>query len=227
MAFSDYKITTWTQPVSGEADRPKRSASEMKAVFDSNSNQLKEAFNNLIDALSADSVAAELKTSDGVSIEEALHLLYDSTDAAIQNLAAAIDASIATCKAYTDDAVFAAGAADMRKSIYDTNNVGIDIYDYADSKGSVSQDKTLSAANWVGDTAPYTYMTTFNVMGTKKNGYLAVAQSATADQREAARAAMLSVTARSGANGTGNMLTITADGDKPTVDIPVTLIMLA
>ena len=97
----------------------------------------------------------------------------------------------------------------------------------AQAAKSVSQDKTLLAASWTGDAAPYTYNATFNVMGLKTNGFLAVSQSATAAQREAARAALLSVTGRSGASGTGNVLTITADGEKPTVDIPVTLIMLA
>ena len=39
MAFT--RQGTWTNPIVNEADRPKRSASAMKAVFDSNSNDLK------------------------------------------------------------------------------------------------------------------------------------------------------------------------------------------
>lgn len=53
MALTDNKITTWTNPIVNEADRPQRSAADMKAIFDSNSNQLKTALNNLIDALTA------------------------------------------------------------------------------------------------------------------------------------------------------------------------------
>lgn len=225
MAFSDYKITTWTQPVVNEADRPRRSAQEMKAVFDSNSNQLKEAFNGLIDALSGDGSADEIKLEDGKSVEEAVKGVSTSLEAAVSNLSAAIEAAITTCKNYTDDAVFSTGAADMRKSIYDTKNIGADIYEYADGKNSSTLTNTIAASAWIGDAAPYTAQVSFNIMGMRKNGFLAVAQEATAEQREAARAAVLSVTGRTPASG--NYLTITADGDKPTVDIPVTLVMLA
>lgn len=225
MAFSDYKITTWTQPVVNEADRPKRSAQEMKAVFDSNSNQLKTAFNGLIDALSASGSAGEIKLNDGKSVEEAVNGVSTALEAAVSNLSAAIEASITTCKQYTDDAVFASGAADMRKAVYDPNNVGADIYEYADGKNSGTLTKTIAASAWTGDAAPYVARVSFNIMGMRQNGFLAVAQEATAEQREAARAALLSVTGRTPASG--NYLTITADGDKPTVDIPVTLIMLA
>lgn len=47
------KIGEWNSPVSAEADRPNRPATDMKAVFDANSNQIKEAFNNLVDAVQA------------------------------------------------------------------------------------------------------------------------------------------------------------------------------
>ena len=53
MALSDNKIGTWINPVINEADTPKRTATEMKTIFDSNSNQIKEAFNALIDALTS------------------------------------------------------------------------------------------------------------------------------------------------------------------------------
>lgn len=45
------KIGAWESPVSAEADRPARTARDMKAVFDANSNQIREAFNALCDAL--------------------------------------------------------------------------------------------------------------------------------------------------------------------------------
>ena len=53
MGIVDRKIASWTSPVIGEADRPNRGAAEMKAVFDSNANQLKEAVNGIIDDLIA------------------------------------------------------------------------------------------------------------------------------------------------------------------------------
>lgn len=51
MALTDYKIREWDSPIINEANRPKKSAEEMKAAFDSNSNQLRTALNALIDAL--------------------------------------------------------------------------------------------------------------------------------------------------------------------------------
>jgi len=54
MSLSDHKITSWTQDVSSMPDRPSASgwtSSQVKAGFDSNSNQLKDAINGLIDDL--------------------------------------------------------------------------------------------------------------------------------------------------------------------------------
>jgi hypothetical protein len=81
--------------------------------------------------------------------------------------------------------------------------------------------KTLSAASWVGSSAPYTQALTVTGLGATQNGTISIAQSATATQRAAALKAKLSATGQ--AAGT---LTVTADGTKPTVDIPVTVILL-
>ena len=51
MAITDKKIGSWTNPVVNEADQPQRTAAEMKAIFDANSNQIKAAFNAVIDEL--------------------------------------------------------------------------------------------------------------------------------------------------------------------------------
>ena len=56
MAISERKITDWTNPITSEEDRPKKSAADMKAAFDSNTNQLKTALNGAIDDLSAGDV---------------------------------------------------------------------------------------------------------------------------------------------------------------------------
>lgn len=71
MALIDNKITTWTNPIVNEADRPQRSAADMKAIFDSNSNQLKTALNNLIDALAASGagdIGAKIEGMSGTTI---------------------------------------------------------------------------------------------------------------------------------------------------------------
>lgn len=63
MAITDQKIGAWTSPVVNEADQPQRTAADMKAVFDSNSNQIKAKYNALIDALAgtggADNIGSE------------------------------------------------------------------------------------------------------------------------------------------------------------------------
>lgn len=79
---------------------------------------------------------------------------------------------------------------------------------------------TLTVAGWTG-TGPYTQALAVTGLGAAQNGDIGLTSSATAEQREAARNAMLSVTAQ--AAGT---LTITADGDKPTVAIPVVVMLL-
>ena len=58
-------------------------------------------------------------------------------------------------------------------------------------------------------------------LGEKQNGTISVAHEATAEQRDAARNAMLSIIGQ--ADGT---LTIAADGEMPEVDIPVIVILL-
>ena len=51
MTITDKKIGSWTNPVVNEADQPQRTAAEMKAIFDANSNQIKAAFNAVIDEI--------------------------------------------------------------------------------------------------------------------------------------------------------------------------------
>lgn len=60
MPIRDCKINAWGNPVANEADRPNRSAGDMKAIFDANSNQLKAALSDLIDAILDFGSSAEL-----------------------------------------------------------------------------------------------------------------------------------------------------------------------
>lgn len=85
MAFTKRKIAAWTHPVSAESDRPARTAAEMKAIFDSNSNQLKEAFNGLVDDLSSPEAAksigsAAIERIAGATVYEQLVSLRDYAD---------------------------------------------------------------------------------------------------------------------------------------------------
>ena len=89
----------------------------------------------------------------------------------------------------------------------------------ADSSTTITA--TLTATAWVGTDAPYTQMLTIAGLGANQNGMIAVAHSATADQRKAAREAMLSIV-----NQSDGTLTIAADGVLPELSIPVTVTIL-
>ena len=87
--ITDYKITTWNNPIVNEADRPQRSASSMKEVFDSNSNQLRTALNNLIDALAqngAEDIGAAVEGMEGQTVEAILAELKGLIDSAGEDL---------------------------------------------------------------------------------------------------------------------------------------------
>lgn len=103
----------------------------------------------------------------------------------------------------------------------DSNMLKIDtaLGEKADSSTTITA--TLTATAWVGTDAPYTQVIAIADLGADQNGMIAVAHSATADQRKAAREAMLSVVNQ--ADGT---LTIAADGELPELSIPVIVTLL-
>lgn len=80
---------------------------------------------------------------------------------------------------------------------------------------------TLLASAWTGVDNPFTQTLLITGLTANQNGTIAVAQSATAAQREAAREALLSITGQR--NGE---LDIVADGEMPEVDIPVVVTLL-
>ena len=75
---------------------------------------------------------------------------------------------------------------------------------------------TLLASGWVTANDITTQDVTVAGVTATSNGIVGLPTSATAEQREAARAALLAPTAQS-----TNSLTITADGDIPEIDIPI------
>lgn len=87
----------------------------------------------------------------------------------------------------------------------------------AKAEKSKSVNVTLTTAGWSGNTQTVSV----SGLGATQNGVVGIAATATQPQREAARAALLSVTAQAAGS-----LTITADGDKPGVDIPLTVTLV-
>lgn len=90
---------------------------------------------------------------------------------------------------------------------------------YVDAIKSTQVSANLTTT-WAGS-GPYTQAVTIAGMTSTKNGMVGLAPSANAAQREAAKAASLMLTSQ----GT-NTITITADGDKPTVALPIVVTML-
>lgn len=103
----------------------------------------------------------------------------------------------------------------------DSNMVKIDAALGAKANSSVAVNTMLLASAWTGVEAPYTQVITISGLTASQNGTISVAHNATAEQREIAREAMLSVIGQ-----TDGALTIAADGEMPERDIPVYIILL-
>lgn len=85
---------------------------------------------------------------------------------------------------------------------------------------SSSKTATLAAANWSGS-GPYTYTLTASGVTTSSNGSVGLSLGATDEQYEAAALAKIRITSQS-----ANSITLTAIGDKPTVDLPVVIVLV-
>lgn len=113
---------------------------------------------------------------------------------------------------------------DWRKSINgsaNSNMVKIDTALAGKADASRAVEAVLFASGWVGDAAPYTQDITIEGLTAETNGSISGSQATSAEQRAVMRDGMLSVSGQK-----ENVLTITADGEKPLVDIPVVILIL-
>lgn len=85
---------------------------------------------------------------------------------------------------------------------------------------SISVSATLAAAGWTGSAAPYTQTVAVPGLGANQNGHTQIADGSTPAQRAAARYANMTKTAQAAGS-----ITITADGTKPSIDIPITIVL--
>lgn len=86
---------------------------------------------------------------------------------------------------------------------------------------AISISLTLLATGWVGDVAPYTQTLTVTGLTTVENGVIGVAQGLSITQRTSAKDAILNILEQY-----DDTLVIVADGIKPTIDIPITLVTM-
>lgn len=85
---------------------------------------------------------------------------------------------------------------------------------------SVSVEADLLSDAWEGESAPYSQSVNTEGVTAECNGSASLSSRATSEQRNAARDAWLAISSQ----GDG-VLTIAADGEKPTIDIPITIIL--
>lgn len=102
----------------------------------------------------------------------------------------------------------------------DSNMIKIDNALYQKADKSKSETATLLSSAWTGESAPYTQTISVENLTAEQNGNISVSKSSSFEQRDAARAAMLSVIGQKDGS-----LTIAADGDKPEMDIPVDILL--
>lgn len=102
----------------------------------------------------------------------------------------------------------------------DSNMLKIDAALWEKAEKSISVDAILLASAWAGVEAPFTQVLLVEGLGANQNGRIGLSHSATAEQRGAAREALLAITDQ----GDGS-LTVVADGEMPELDLPVTIIM--
>lgn len=103
----------------------------------------------------------------------------------------------------------------------DSNMIKIDNALGKKANSSISVSAILLSTDWDGMNAPFTQTIIVDGLTAGQNGTIAVAHNATAEQREIAREAILSVIGQE-----DGKLLIAADGELPDQDIPVTVILL-
>lgn len=110
---------------------------------------------------------------------------------------------------------------DAMNGVEDSNMIKIDtaLGEKAERSGQVQG--VLRAGAWTGVDAPFTQEIEIEGLGATQNGDIAVAQTATFEERQIAREAMLALAGQS-----EGKLIVVADGELPTKDIPFVVTLL-
>lgn len=86
---------------------------------------------------------------------------------------------------------------------------------------SVVVDVVLLASAWTGSEAPFTQELSVTGLKADHNGFISIAHGASPAQRSAMRDGVLCLVGQS-----AGKLVVAADGDKPEVDIPVSIVLV-
>lgn len=112
---------------------------------------------------------------------------------------------------------------EWRESINGNSNSNMEKIDTAlgeKANLSIAIDAVLSMSAW-SETAPYSQTISVDGLIAEQNGIITIGQNITTEQLEDVVAADMRIS-----NQADGSLTVTAYGDKPTRDIPVTIILL-
>lgn len=112
---------------------------------------------------------------------------------------------------------------DWRESINGNSNSNMEKIDTAlgeKANLSVAKSIVLSASKW-SNVAPYSQTIEVEEVTSDMNGVISIAPNVTTKQLEMVYGAVLRIS-----NQTDGSITITADGDKPSCDIPLLLIII-
>lgn len=254
--IQDLKITEWENPIVNEEKRPQRTEEEMKEIFDSNSNQLRDVVNSLIDALSLDgasSIGAEVQGMEGKSVQELLVELKTLTDRVVSDQDGSLFLANDGTYKLPDVGAAANGLpvgglkgmvlvkASDKFYAADWQPVG-DLLGGYDADGDGVIDKAKDAETIGGktldDIKPKSVLTTLELENWSGDGpytYILTAPGVTAVSdgyiriSQTATDAQFEAWAAAQARVTGqaaNALTLTAVGEAPTIDIPVEVVIL-
>lgn len=113
---------------------------------------------------------------------------------------------------------------DWREKINGTNESNMVIIDRVlgeKANASTTVDGILTVDGWTDVDGRMTQALSVPGLGATQNGNIALSPAATPDERSAARAAILAL-----AGQTEGELTVVADGQKPTINIPVVVTLI-
>lgn len=160
MSLSDHKISAYGTSISALEDKPKLSAAELKALFDSRTDkEVKQAINGLIEALMAAEAAEELgatdpETGEPGTVQGVMSALHEAVQERMQ-------AANAYTREETEDEIdrqiqekmTEIGAGDMMRAVYDPQSVRRDVFEAigeAVSAAEAAQAAADSAAEAAG-----------------------------------------------------------------------------
>lgn len=197
----------------GSADAAAGSASDAAVSADAAAGSESAAAGSAQAAAASAKAAAESAEQAGEIASGSLDTRYlklvDYTDEAVLNKVKAVDGAGSGLDADTLDG--------QQASAFATTGA---LSDAQAALRSRAVSATATAAGWTGE-GPYTQQIAVTGMTASCNAIVGLADTATAEERAACRDAMITPTAQ--AAGT---VTLTADGYRPRIDLPLTVVIL-